>query len=56
MKRTIHDGSRSYSVEVPNPEPGKGKHAKTSWQAYKRHMLNVIRNIGVEKAIEKKGE
>lgn len=56
MKRTIHDGSRSYSIEVPNPKRGQGKHAKTPAQAYKRHMLNVIRNIGVEKAIEKKGE
>lgn len=57
MKLTIHDGSsRSYSVEVPNPEPHKGKHAKTPTQAYKRHMLNVIRHIGIEKAIKKKGE
>ena len=53
MKQTIHDGSRSYSVEVPNPERGEGKHAKTPAQAYKRHMLNVIRHKGVEKAINK---
>ena len=42
MKQTIHDGSRSYSVEVPNPEPGKGKHAKTEWQKIKRHARNVL--------------
>lgn len=52
MKKTVHDGSRSYSVEVPNPEPHKGKHAKTPAQAYKRHMLNVIRNMGIDKAIK----
>lgn len=40
MKRTIHDGSRSYSIEVPNPEPGKGKHAKTVLQKFKRHLRN----------------
>lgn len=42
MKRTIHDGSRSYSIEVPNPEPGKGKHAKTFSQKVKRHARNVF--------------
>lgn len=25
-KRTVHDGSRSYSIVMPNPEHGKGKH------------------------------
>ena len=25
-KKTIHDGSRSYSVVMPNPRPGQGKH------------------------------
>lgn len=52
MKQTIHDGSRSYSIEKPNPEPGKGKHAKTSVQAYKRHMRNVIRREGIDSAIK----
>lgn len=25
-KRTIHDGSKSYSIVMPNPEHGHGKH------------------------------
>lgn len=42
MKQTIHYGSRSYSVEVPNPEPGKGKHAKTEAEKLRRHYRNVL--------------
>ena len=52
MKRTIHDGSKSYSIAIPDPEPGKGKHAKTPMQAYKRHMRNVACREGIEKAIK----
>lgn len=33
-KRTIHDGSRSYSVVMPNPERGHGKH----YNPYKRRI------------------
>ena len=29
-KKTIHDGSRSYSVVMPNPRPGHGKHYNPS--------------------------
>lgn len=42
MKRTIHDGSRSYSIEVPNPEPGEGKHAKTLLQIIRRQARNKL--------------
>ncbi len=42
MKRTIHDGSRSYSIELPNPQPGEGKHAKTLIQIIRRHAANQI--------------
>lgn len=46
MKQTIHDGSKSYSITVPDPEPGKGKHAKTYMQKVKRHARNVfLRNL-----------
>lgn len=40
MKQTMHDGSRSYSIEVPNPQPGEGKHAKTLLQIIRRHAAN----------------
>lgn len=42
MKKSIHDGSVTYSVTVPNPAPGEGKHAKTTAQIFRRHMLNQI--------------
>lgn len=39
MKQSIHDGSVTYSVTVPNPSPGTGKHAKTREQAARRHWF-----------------
>lgn len=51
MKRTIHDGSRSYSIAVPDPEPGEGKHAKTAIQAYKRHFRNLLYREGIKAAL-----
>lgn len=35
MKRTIHEGSVSYSQTLPNPEPGKGKHYKAPTKSQK---------------------
>lgn len=52
MKQTIHDGSRSYSITIPDPEPGKGKQAKTPAQAYRRHIWNLIRRMDIEKVIK----
>lgn len=43
MKRTIHEGSVSYSVTIPNPAPGQGKHAKTPEQKLRRHYFNRLR-------------
>lgn len=62
MKRTIHDGSRSYSIEVPNPEPGEGKHAKTEGQKIRRHSANELLEFNrrfqrpIKKLIILKGE
>ena len=50
MKKSIHDGSVTYSVTVPNPAPGEGKHAKTPAQILRRHIRNqIIRSIRREK-------
>ncbi len=54
MKRTIHDGSVSYSVTIPNPAPGQGKHTKTLDQKARRHLFNRLRrtaNPGMVPAI-----
>lgn len=40
MKKSIHDGAVTYSVTVPNPAPGEGKHAKTPAQIRRRHIRN----------------
>lgn len=45
MKKSIHDGAVTYSVTVPNPAPGKGKHAKTLKQIFRRHILNKTKQI-----------
>lgn len=39
MKRTIHEGSVSYSQTLPNPKPGEGKHyeAPTKVQKIRRN-------------------
>lgn len=42
MKKSIHDGPVTYSVTVPNPAPGEGKHAKTPIKAYRRHIRNML--------------
>lgn len=46
MKRTIHDGSVSYSQTLPNPKPGEGKHYKapTKQQRIRRnaYMLKMF--------------
>lgn len=38
MKKSVHDGSVTYSVTVPNPRAGEGKHAKSPVQALSRHI------------------
>lgn len=43
MKKSIHDGAVTYSVTVPNPAPGEGKHAKTPVQIRRRHIRNEIK-------------
>ena len=45
MKKSIHDGSVTYSVTVPNPAPGEGKHAKTLEQIIRRHSRNQFRTF-----------
>ena len=45
MKKSIHDGAVTYSVTVPNPAPGEGKHAKTPEQIRRRHIRNEIKQI-----------
>lgn len=43
MKKSIHDGAVTYSVTVPNPAPGEGKHAKTLKQILRGHIRNEIK-------------
>ena len=43
MKKSIHDGAVTYSVTVPNPAPGEGKHTKTTVQIRRRHFRNGIK-------------
>lgn len=38
LEEINHAGSVTYSVTVPNPAPGEGKHAKTLVQALSRHI------------------
>lgn len=45
MKKSIHDGAVTYSVTVPNPAPGEGKHTKTTVQIRRRHFRNQIKQI-----------
>lgn len=47
MLKTIHDGSVSYSIRIPNPPDGKGKHTKSLKQRLRRHSLNRIKKEGV---------
>ena len=42
MKKSIHDGAVTYSVTVPNPAPGEGKHAKTRAQILRRQFRNKV--------------
>lgn len=41
-KRTIHDGSVSYSVVMRAPENGLGKHTKTVEQILRRQSCSAL--------------
>lgn len=41
-KKTIHDGSVSYSVVTPAPESGFGKHTKTVKQIIRRRFCSAL--------------
>ncbi len=41
-KKTVHDGSLSYSVTMPAPEGGLGKHTKTVKQIIRRQFCSAL--------------
>ena len=45
MKKSIHDGSVTYSITVPNHAPGEGKHAKTPDQILRRHSRYQLERL-----------
>lgn len=53
-KKTIHDGSVSYSVTLPAPEAGRGKHAKTAKQDNRRAWCSAwarkLKSMGIKNA------
>ena len=45
MKRTIHDGSVSYSQTLPNPLPGEGKNFRKPTNSQIKKRKAYINNL-----------